>query len=118
MPRGKKASVNGKPESKMDAVRDALANLGNDATPIDIQAYVKKTFNLALDTSLISNYKGYLTKGAGKKSKSKGKKPGKAKAAGVQHVGGISMADIAAVKALTDRMGADKVADLARVLGK
>ena len=32
--------------------------------------------------------------------------------------GGIRMDDILAVKALTDRIGADKVADLAKVLGK
>jgi hypothetical protein len=116
MPRGKKASANGKPTSKMDSVRQAMAALGNDAKPLEIQAHLKK-LGVSLDTSLISNYKGYLQKHAGKKGKRRGRKAAKTATAGGS-AGGISMAEIAAVKALTDRIGAAKVADLAKVLGK
>jgi hypothetical protein len=42
------------------------------------------------------------------------KKPGRPTGAGV---GGVTMKDIEAVKALVDRMGAVKVQELARVLG-
>jgi hypothetical protein len=52
-----------------------------------------------------------------KKMKAAGRAPQPLTAASPK-AGGIRMDDILAVKALTDRIGADKVADLAKVLGK
>ena len=110
MPR-KKSRVN-----KMDLIREALGTLGKNAMPLDIQKSVKDKHGIELSTSLISNYKSYLqSKGKKKAGRTVGPKPA---AAIKSHAGGISMADIAAVKALVDSMGAAKVEQLAKVLGK
>jgi hypothetical protein len=114
MPRRKKAGVN-----KMNLIREALGTLGKGAMPLDIQKSVKDKHGIELSTSLISNYKSYLqSKGKKKKAGRKaGPKPA-AVAANGSRSAGISMADIQAVKSLVDAMGAKKVADLAKVLGK
>ena len=49
----------------MEGMRRALAALGNDAMPLDIQAYLKKEFGIKMETILISNYKSAL-KSSGK----------------------------------------------------
>src|SRR5262245_51350040 len=111
MPR-KKARVN-----TMALIREALDQLDKNAMQLDIQKSVKEKHGIELSTSLISNYKSYLQK-KGKKRKA-GRKPGPRLAtAAKSHVGVISMADIVAVKALVDSMGAAKVEQLAKVLGK
>jgi ribosomal protein L19E len=121
MPRGipkKQAEqANGQGISKWEAVQRALSTLGNDATPLQIKEYIKSHFHMDLETSLISNYKSsMLKKGAGKSSGS-----GKAKsqaAARAGRSGGITVDDIKAVKEVVDRLGADKVLELAHVLSK
>src|SRR5262245_24703361 len=107
MPRPKKR-VN-----KMEAVREALNKLGKDAMPLDLQKAVKDSHGVSLSTSLISNYKSYLLK---KGIRRAGRKEAAAHANGTS--AGISLADIEAVKHLTDRLGAQKVVQLAKVLGK
>jgi hypothetical protein len=114
MPR-KKARVN-----KMDLIREALSTLGKNAMPLDIQKAVKDKHGIELTTALISNYKAYLAK-KGKGKKRGGRKPGPKPAAVAANGGrstGISMEDIQAIKALTDRLGAKKVQQLAGVLAK
>ena len=114
MPRGKKSEGN-----KVEFVKEALAYLGEDAMPLTIQKAVKDKHGVELPTSLISNYKHYI---AGKKKGKRGRKPGPKPAAAAPAVnakaGGISLDDIRAVKELADRMGAEKVKQLAQVLGK
>jgi hypothetical protein len=109
----KKVRVN-----KMELIREALSTLGKGAMPLDIQKSVKDKHGIELSTSLISNYKSYL-QSKGKKKKG-GRKPGPKPAAAAANGSrgtGISMADIEAVKALVDSMGATKVQQLAKVLG-
>ena len=66
MPRGipNKQADNGKPSSKMDVIRRALAELGRDAKPKEIQSWAKKAWKLDLDTNQISAYKSLLNKQA------------------------------------------------------
>jgi hypothetical protein len=121
MPRGipkKKAEqANGQDITKWEAVQRALSALGNDATPLQIKDFIKSHFRMNLETSLISNYKhSMLKKGAGKSSV--GRKPQSQAAAQAGSSGGITVADIKAVKEVVDRLGADKVLDLAQVLSK
>ncbi len=72
----------------MEGVRRAIAGLGGyDASPKDIQSVLKSQFGINMDTSMISNYKSAL-KGA-----------------------------VRAVKDVVDKLGADKVRQLAEVLG-
>src|SRR5262249_32366318 len=100
MPR-KKARVN-----KMDLIRESLDQFAKDAMPLEIQQTVKDKHGIELSTSLISNYKSYLlTKGKRKAGRKAASKPATATAKG-----SISMAEIQAVKALVDSMGAGKVA--------
>ena len=111
MPRGKKREK----VNKVQLVEEALGHLGKDAKPLEIQKDVKAKHGIELDTSLISTYKGYIAgkkKGNGRK---KGRKPAEA---GNAKADGITVHDIEAVKALVDRMGAEKVRELAKVLGK
>src|SRR5262245_398606 len=57
--------------SKQEAVRRALATLGNEAKPLVIQAHVKKAFALDMTTDHVSTAKGEILKKA-----RAGKKPG------------------------------------------
>jgi hypothetical protein len=113
MPRAKKSTG-----SKVEFVKEALSTLGKDAMPLDIQKAVKEKHGIELPTSLISNYKHYIM---GKKKGKRGRKPGPkpaVAAAAANSKTGISLDDIAAVKALADRLGAEKVRQLAQVLAK
>jgi hypothetical protein len=109
--------------SKMEAVRQAIAKLGKEAKPPEILSYVKENFGVVMSYDMASNYKGItLRKGKGKR---RGPKPGwkSAVAAAVptangHAAGNISIEDIQAVKALADRLGAEKVWQLAKVLAK
>lgn len=130
MPRGKAkkadaAKSNGATITKWDAVKEALADLGNGAMPMTIQKHIQEKHGLVLDPNLISNYKSTLLKQSGGK-KAGGKRKGNAapaKAASASNggrstAGGIDLDDIRTVKQLLDRMGADKLKELAQVLGK
>jgi len=104
--------------SKLDAMRQAIAKLGKDAPLADLLKTIKQDFGINLDRGLAYNYKSLVSsKPAG------GRKPGpkpKAVAAAAATADGasITLADIQAVKALTDRIGAEKVSQLAKVLAK
>src|SRR5581483_7905519 len=54
--------------NKMQCVRDALDEMGNDAQPKDIQGFLKRRFGLDMDTKFISTYKGTILKEAARKS--------------------------------------------------
>jgi hypothetical protein len=102
--------------SKMDAMRQTLADLGKDAMPLQLQGHLKSKFGIDMPTSHISNYKSVILKPTPKKGKP-GRKP---KAAvqlaapkGTDDSTGVSLDDILAVKQLTDRMGAATVRELA-----
>lgn len=97
----------------MDGVRKALAKLGDGAKPLAIQEFVKKKFDLDMETAVISSYKTSITKKEAGKSAII-RRPVAAPAA----VGGISLDDIKAVKDLAERIGADNLQQLATVLAK
>ena len=105
--------------NKMQCVRDALDELGNDAQPKDIQGFLKRKFDLDMDTKFISTYKGTILRGTAKKSGGV-RRPAAVAASNAPKAaranGGISFEDIRAVKALVDRLGADSVRQLAEVL--
>ncbi len=107
--------------SKGDAVRQALATLGADAKPKAVIEHVKQTHGLDVSAQTVSNLmasQGAPTKRRGRPRKveavvvtvSEVLPPRKAAA------GDISLEDIRAVKELTERIGAEKVMQLAEVL--
>jgi hypothetical protein len=113
----------GKGVNKMQRVREALAELGNDAQPKDIQDLLKRKFNLEMNTKFISTYKGSILREAAKKGGPVRQAAAKApapktsiKVAGKN--GGISVEDIRAVKGLVDKIGAEAVKGLADVLSE
>src|SRR5260370_39518691 len=107
----------GKGFKKWEGVQRGGSGLGRDGTPPKIKDYIKSHFRLHLETSLISNYKSsMLKKGAGKSGVSR--KPQSQAAARAGSSGGITVGDIKAVKEVVDRLGADKVQELAQVLAK
>jgi hypothetical protein len=119
MPRPKKSKDG---ISKMEAVRQALAALGKDAGPAEILPFIKEKFGVVMSTDMAYNYKSTALKK--KRGKKRGPKPGRKAAAAAtapsngRTTEGISLDDIQAVKALADKLGADKVWRLAQVLAK
>jgi hypothetical protein len=112
MPRGiPKNKANGM--SKMDCMRRALAEMGSDAENRDIQKFLKSQLSLDMDVKMISGYKTYL-KAANKSAAIR--KPGIPAAAPVV-ADGITLDDIRAVKQVVNKIGADKVRNLAAALG-
>ncbi len=119
MPRGipkNKADI-----SKMEGVRRALAHLGNEAMPLEIQKYLKSEFGIDMDNSMISNYKSAV-KTAGKsavlRTPAAARVAPASAAAASSDTGGITLEEIRAVKAVVDKIGADKVRQLAGVFAK
>jgi hypothetical protein len=114
MPRGKKSGrIN-----KMECMRQALAALGSDAAPKEIEDYLKREFNLVMGRKMISTYKGSVNKKAGQQSALM-RAPALAAAAptaGRAARGNGSKDDARAVKELADRIGPDEVRDWLDVL--
>jgi hypothetical protein len=110
--------------TKMDAVKQAQAKLGEDAKPLAIQKYVKHELGIDVSTDVISTYKQEIAKKAKKGqagAKPKGPANGKpapvasaaarettpkAPAAVKPAAGAIPLKDILAVKELVGRLGA------------
>jgi hypothetical protein len=110
------------PQTKMDAVKRALAKFGRKAKPTQIRAWVRAQFGMDLSNDLISTYKGEILhkKGGKGKKKAAAKKeqtgtnskttppakraprPAAGKAAAT-----ISLDDLRVVKGLLARVGAD-----------
>jgi len=116
----KAGTSNGK-TSKMDAVRQALREMGKSAKPLQILDFVKSKHGVVMSAGMVSNYKSLLL--AKKKGKKKSAKAvANASPTPIHHApashSAISLEDIRAVKALADRIGAEKVKELAAVLAK
>ncbi len=112
--------------NKWEAVKQALAKLGNDARPLDIQRFVKTEFNIDMTTDLVSNYKGKILRQepGGGKARTQGKpaakptaKPAAPKAA-TPPAGGISLKDIETIKGLVGRVGPEQLRSLVDLLAK
>jgi hypothetical protein len=119
--------------TKMEAVRQALAELGKDAKPLQLRAFVKERFGIDMTADHVSTYKGQILRkqqGAGRALKAKAAKPPAApnaepgqaaptpqpKARGT--AAGIGLGDITAVKDLVERVGADTLKQLIDVLAR
>jgi hypothetical protein len=122
--------------SKVDAVGQALAELGQDASRDQIRGFVKDRFGYEMTPDHISNCKGDLRKRAAKGKKAGKKQAATAKAtqpaaaptparpapaaARVAHgkAPAIPLEDILAVRALVDRLGAAPLKTLIDALGR
>jgi hypothetical protein len=101
--------------NKMEAVRRALGRLGNEAKPKEIQSFLETNFGIEMETSLISNYKSTLSRKAASQSALIQKPAAAPQLAGP---GVFSVEEIQAVKDVVEQLGADRVQQLAEILGK
>jgi hypothetical protein len=98
--------------SKMEAVRQAVLNLGREAPLVDVIRFIKKNFKMEIPRAMAYTYKSVALKETAGGGRGRGRKPGRKPAA----VNTVTLDDIRAVKALADRIGAEKVKQLAGVL--
>jgi hypothetical protein len=99
--------------NKAEAIRRALAKLGNKALPAEIQDFIKTHYAVEMTTKVISVYKSKLAKKKGKP----GRKPKEAGAVGeaapkpVAH-GDVTFKDMRTVKEISDRLGPARMREL------
>jgi hypothetical protein len=105
--------------TKKDAVRQAMAALGNDAMPAAIQGWVKKKLGIEMTAGHVSVTKSELLR-APKKEKATAKtkvQPAPARPIPATVNGNsIRLEDIIALKGLVDRVGADHMRTLIEVV--
>ncbi|HEV3260387.1 MAG TPA: hypothetical protein VG013_26260 [Gemmataceae bacterium] len=111
--------------TKIEAVRRALAELGKDAKPLQLQAWIKEKLGIEMSADHVSVCKGtILRKARGKRkvvavpqaSAARNQEPQVHRAPVPR--GGISLDDIEAVKGLVGRIGPDSLKKLVDVLGR
>jgi hypothetical protein len=123
-PKGAAAPVKGKRGgmNKMEAVRQALGQLGKHAKPMQIQANIKSRFGIEMSTDHISNYKSTILKGKGGKRKASKMHPVEVAAAkpaaSVKGNSHLSLHDVDTVKHLLRRLGPHSLKGLIDVLAK
>ena len=101
----------------MECVRQALAQLGYDAKPMQIQKHLRRKFKLNMNPKMISTYKGSILR---KEARQSGlmSSPAAWAPAPVRRPSGAdeTVEEVRAVKNLGDRLGPDKVRALLDVL--
>ncbi len=111
----------GKKISKLEGVRRAVAQLGNEVDPQDIQRFLLDHYGLEIGRVNVSKYLSHLRLNeTGKKTSRPGVQPSVAKtsaAAKGSGKGSVSFEDLQQVKALVERLGADRVRLLIGLLG-
>jgi len=124
------ASAPKKGMTKMEAVRKAMRELGNDAQPSKMQGFIKDRFGIDMTPNHISACKGEIRRKKAGKAKLAGKKPAApkppAKAQGTTRVqasraagtAAVSIPDIEAIKGLVRRVGAEQLRALVDLLAR
>lgn len=132
MPRTKSTNGNageagGVGTNKMEAVRRAMGALGMEASPDDIQKYLKEQFNMDMIANMISSYKSSIRRKAGLSRRRRKKRGSVAAAVGENFTAptrgrppgsgdGIPMKDLRALKEIAGRLGVSRLRDLVDVL--
>ncbi len=126
MPRGRpNAEQSADPsKNKMEAVRRAMDGLGYDASPSDIQKYIKDNFDVDMSANMISSYKSTLRSKAGlvgRRRKKRGR-PKKidsiptASAAPVAYHDAVLWKDLRTIKEIAGRIGRKGLRELVELL--
>src|SRR6516162_281932 len=121
MPRGRpRGEHGGDPRTnKMEAVRQALNSLGYEASPADIQQFVKDKFGQNMSPNMISSYKSSLRSKAGVKGRRRKRgRPAKTEtsAAPATFQDGVPWKDIRAIKEIVGRIGVKGLRELVELL--
>jgi hypothetical protein len=101
--------------NKTEAVRRALKELGPDAKPLEIQGFVKDRYGLDISNKVVSIYKAKLGKRGRRRGKPKGEVAPAAPAPRAGH-GEVAIADLRAMRELSDRVGARRLRELLELL--
>jgi hypothetical protein len=101
--------------NKTEAVHRALDELGPDAKPLEIQAFVKDRFGVEISTKVVSIYKVKLAKRGRRRGRPKGKAVTAAPAPRAGH-GEVTLADLRALRELSDRVGPRRLRELLELL--
>jgi hypothetical protein len=100
--------------TKMDAVRQALEELGKKAKPPQIQTFIREHFGITMPPNHISSYKSSLLK------KKRGRRRGRGRPAEGQPAAhpadGLTLRDLRAIKEMSDRIGAQRFRELVELL--
>jgi hypothetical protein len=108
----------GTPANKMDAVRQALGELGKDAKPRDIQQHIQERYGIAMTPEHVSTYKSsLLRKGKGRRGrKPKGEGAPAPASPAARGEATIRLRDLRALKELADRIGGTRLRELAELV--
>ncbi len=123
-----KAAAKANGLTKKEAVRRALAKLGPQAKPAELQAHIKKAFGIEMTTDHVSTCKGDILRKEGAPVSvglTAAKKPAAAKPAAPKSAAakaampsGISLSDVRTTKELVERYGAAALRTLIDLLAK
>jgi hypothetical protein len=124
MPRGKPNAAEGSDprKNKMEAVRQAMQNMGMDAPPLEIQKFVMDKFGQDMNLNMISSYKSSVRQKAGIKGRRRRRgRPTKAEATpsavpGFNFHEGVPWKDLRAIKELAARIGKKGLRELVELL--
>src|SRR5262249_42599402 len=117
--------------SKLEAVRRAMAELGNKAQRGQIKDFIKERFGIEMTPDHISTSKGEIPRkrtqartptakavAAKEPARPQAQRAPAPAAPPARAEGGIALEDIAAAKALVDRVGAEQLRALIEVLAR
>ncbi len=96
-----KADMGEKRPSQKVMVQTALTDLGDAAKPQEMQSHIKSKFGVDLPPNIISNYKSQIKRSSG---------------LGGSGRGGVQIEDLATIRGLVSRLGAEQVKMLVDVL--
>jgi hypothetical protein len=99
--------------TKREAVRRAIADLGPDAMPLQLQGHIRSKYGIEMSPDHIS-----VEKRRTQLEAAKGKTAAAAKPAPQENGEAIGLADIEAVKDLVERVGADSLKKLIDVMAR
>ncbi len=124
MPRGRpNAEQSADPRNnKMEAVRQAMKALGFDASPSEIQTYIKDNFDVDMNANMISSYKSTLRSKAGIAGRRKKRgRPKKAIATthdspSVSYHDAVPWKDLRTIKDIAGRIGKKGLRELLELL--
>lgn len=109
----------------MEAVRQAMATLGYDASPLEIQKNVKEQFDLDMSANMISSYKSTLRNKAGmagqrkkrgRPKKTNGAVPAAATPEVVTFHDAVPWKDLRTIKDIAGRIGKKGLRELVSLL--
>jgi hypothetical protein len=120
---GSSGDSSGPGNNKMEAVRRAMGALGMEASPNDIEKYLKEQFGMDMHPNMISSYKSSIRRKSGLTRRRRRGRPPRAAVASEEFAtrgrpagGDVPMKDLKALKEMAGRLGVGRLRDLVEVL--